>query len=96
MIDIDAIFSNENYKEEVVLMKKDIYQASSEKFLEDVKTEIKWRYKNQQRFADSLYISRKALNRVLNNIEELTIYWIRLFCEKLGLDYRTYLNREKD
>lgn len=77
-------------------MKKDIYQTSSEKFLEDVKTEIKWRYKNQQRFADTLYISRKALNRVLNNIDELTIYWIRLFCEKLGLDYRTYLNREKD
>ena len=77
-------------------MKKDIYQTSSEKFLEDVKTEIKWRYKSQQKFADTLYISRKVLNRVLNNIDGLTISWITLFYEKLGLDYRTYLNRERD
>ena len=77
-------------------MKKDIYQTSSEKFLEDVKTEIKWRYKSQLKFADTLYISRKVLNRVLNNIDGLTISWISLFYEKLGLDYRTYLNRERD
>ena len=77
-------------------MKKDIYQTSSEKFLEDVKTEIKWRYKSQQKFADTLYISRKVLNRVLNNIDGLTISWISLFYEKLGLEYRTYLNRERD
>lgn len=77
-------------------MKKDIYQSSSEKFLEDVKTEIKWRYKSQQRFADTIYISRKALSRVLNNIEELNIYWISLFYEKLGLDFTLYLNRERD
>lgn len=77
-------------------MKKDIYQTSSEKFLEDVKTEIKWRYKSQQRFADTIYISRKALSRVLNNIEELNIYWISLFYEKLGLDFTLYLNRERD
>lgn len=77
-------------------MKKDIYQTSSEKYLEDVKTEIKWKYKSQQKFADTIYISRKALNRVLNNIEELNIYWISLFYEKLGLDFTTYLNRERD
>lgn len=75
---------------------KNIYQTSSEKFLEDVKTAIKWKYRSQQNFADTIYISRKALNRVLNNVEELTIYWISLFCEKLEMDYRTYLNREKD
>ena len=72
-----------------------IYRASSEKFLEDVKTEIKWTYKNQKSFADTIYISRKALNRVLNNIEELNIYWISLFYEKLGLDFTAYLNRER-
>lgn len=77
-------------------MKKNIYQTSSEKYLEDVKTEIKWKYKSQQKFADTIYISRKALNRVLNNIEELNIYWISLFYEKLGLDFTTYLNRERD
>lgn len=77
-------------------MKKDIYKISSEKFLGDVKTEIKWRYKNQQKFADTLYISRKALSRVLNSIEELNIYWISLFYEKLGLDFTVYLNREMD
>lgn len=77
-------------------MKKDIYRSSSEKYLEDIKTEIKWRYKNQKNFADTLYISRKVLSRVLNNIEELNIYWISLFYEKLGLDFKTYLDREKD
>lgn len=77
-------------------MKKNIYHTSSEKYLEDVKTEIKWKYKSQQKFADTIYISRKALNRVLNNIEELNIYWISLFYEKLGLDFTTYLNRERE
>ena len=75
---------------------RNIYTTSSEKFLEDVKTEIKWRYKNQQNFADALYISRQALNRVLNRAEELTIYWINLFAEQFGLDFASYLNREKD
>ena len=75
---------------------KNIYQTSSEKFLEDVKTDIKWKYKSQQKFADSIHISRKALNRVLNNIDELNIYWISLFYEKLGTDFSVALFREKD
>lgn len=72
---------------------RNIYETSSEQFLEDVKTEIKWRYKNQQNFADRLFISRKALNRVLNRADELNIYWISLFADKLGLDFTRYLVR---
>ena len=73
----------------------DIYRASSEKYLEDIKTQIKWTYKNQKSFADTIYISRKALSRVLNNIDELNIHWISLFYEKLGVDFTTYLARER-
>ena len=66
-------------------------RVSSEDFLEDVKCEIKKQFKNQDRFAVTVFVSRKSLNRVLNNPEELTIYWINKFCETLGLDLRNYI-----
>ena len=64
---------------------------SSEDFLEDVKYEIKRQFKNQDSFAEKVFISRKRLNRILNNADELTTYWINQFCEKLGLDLRSYI-----
>lgn len=66
-------------------------RISSEDFLEDVKFEIKKQFKNQNTFAESVFVSRKSLNRVLNNADELTIYWINTFCAKLGLDLRNYI-----
>ena len=68
-----------------------VCHISSEDFLEDVKFEIKHQFKNQEQFAEKVYVSRKSLNRVLNNADELTIYWINVFCEKLGMDLRNYL-----
>lgn len=68
-----------------------ICRFSSEDFLEDVKFEIKKQFKNQDRFAEKVYVSRKRLNRVLNDADELTIYWINTFVDKLGLDLRNYI-----
>ena len=68
-----------------------ICRFSSEDFLEDVKFEIKKQFKNQDRFAEKVYVSRKCLNRVLNDADELTIYWINTFVDKLGLDLRNYI-----
>jgi len=68
-----------------------VCHISSDDFLEDVKFEIKRQFKNQERFAETVHASRKSLNRILNNADELTIYWINQFCDKLGLDLRNYL-----
>ena len=66
-------------------------RISSEDFLEDVKFEIKRRFKNQNSFAETVHVSRKCLNRILNNADELSIYWINKFCERLGLDLKNYI-----
>ena len=68
-----------------------ICHISSEDFLEDVKIQIKKQFKNQDSFAEIIYLSRKQLNRILNNADDLTVHWIEEFCEKLGLDLRNYL-----
>ena len=68
-----------------------ICHISSEDFLEDVKFEIKQQFKNQEQFAEKVHVSRKSLNRILNNADELTIYWINKFCDKLGMDLRNYI-----
>lgn len=68
-----------------------ICHISSEDFLEDVKIQIKKQFKNQDNFAEIIYLSRKQLNRILNNAGDLTVYWIKEFCEKLGLDLRNYI-----
>ena len=68
-----------------------VCHISSEDFLEDVKFEIKRQFKNQNNFAEVIYLSRKQLNRILNNADELTVRMINEFCEKLGLDLRNYL-----
>ena len=68
-----------------------ICHISSEDFLEDVKFEIKKQFKNQDTFAESVFVSRKSLNRILNNADELNIRWINTFCDKLGMDLRNYI-----
>ena len=68
-----------------------ICHISSEDFLGDVKIQIKKQFKNQDNFAEIIYLSRKQLNRILNNADDLPVRWIREFCEKLGLDLRNYI-----
>ena len=68
-----------------------ICHISSEVFLEDVKFEIKKQFKNQDNFAEIIFLSRKQLSRILNNADDLTIHWINEFCNKLGLDLRKYI-----
>ena len=68
-----------------------ICHISSEDFLEDVKIQIKKQFKNQDNFAEAVYLSRKQLNRILNNADDLTVRWITEFCEKLGMDLRNYI-----
>ena len=53
-----------------------ICHISSEAFLEDVKIQIKKQFKNQDNFAEIIYLSRKQLNRILNNADDLTVHWI--------------------
>ena len=73
-----------------------ICHISSEDFLEDVKIQIKKQFKNQDNFAEIIYLSRKQLNRILNNADDLTVHWIKEFCEKLGLDLRNYIFEQDD
>lgn len=68
-----------------------ICHFSSEDFLDDVKHEIKKQYKNQDNFAEAVFLSRKQLNRILNNANELTVGWISEFCNMLKLDLRNYI-----
>ena len=68
-----------------------VCHISSKVFVEDVKFEIKRQFKNQTKFAEEVYVSRKHLNHILNSEDELSIYWINTFCEKLGLDLRNYI-----
>lgn len=68
-----------------------ICHISSKDFLEDVKFQIKKQFKNQDKFAEVIYLSRKQLNRILNNADDLTVYWISEFCEKLNMDLRNYI-----
>lgn len=64
---------------------------SSENFLEDVKFQIKTEYKNQSNFAKAINYSRKALNRVLNSGDEISIWWINVFCDNLNIKMEDYI-----
>lgn len=60
---------------------------SSEDFLEDVKYQIKQKYK----YAKKLNYSRKVLNRILNSGDEISIYWINFFCSNLDMKMEDYM-----
>lgn len=64
---------------------------SSEDFLEDVKYQIKQKYKNQDNYAKKLNYSRKVLNRILNSGDEISIYWINIFCSNLDMKMEDYM-----
>ena len=64
---------------------------SSVDFLTDVKYQIKEKYKNQSIYAKTLGYSRKALNRILNSGNNLTIAMIVKFCDDLNLNFENYL-----
>ena len=64
---------------------------SSEDFLEDVKYQIKQKYKNQDNYAKKLNYSRKVLNHILNSGDEISIYWINFFCSNLDMKMEDYM-----
>lgn len=64
---------------------------SSEDFLEDVKYAIKKKYKNQERFSHCLGLTRKRLNRILNDANSCSIENMNEFAVKLDLDIRNYI-----
>lgn len=64
---------------------------SSVDFLTDVKYQIKEKYKNQSNYAKTLGYSRKALNRILNSGNNITIGMIVKFCDDLNLNFENYL-----
>ena len=68
-----------------------IINFSSEDFLEDVKYQIKIKYKNQNNYARKLNYSRKALNRVLNSGDEISIWWIKVFCDNFDIKVEDYI-----
>ena len=64
---------------------------SSEDFLEDVKFAIRDQYGRKSVFADEIRCHRNTVGNVLKHPERLTLYWINLFAEKLGMDLRYYI-----
>ena len=68
-----------------------IIYFSSEDFLEDVKFQIKAKYKNQSNYARKLNYSRKALNRVLNSGDDISISWVKTFCSNLNIKIEDYI-----
>lgn len=67
------------------------FYFSSIDFLEDVKYQIKVKYNNQKEYAEKLGYSRKALNRILNSGDDLTVCMINLFCNDLDLKFENYI-----
>lgn len=68
-----------------------IIYFSSEDFLEDVKFQIKAKYKNQTNYAKLLNYSRKSLNRILNSGDEISISWVKTFCKNLNMRIEDYM-----
>ena len=69
---------------------------SSEDFLDEVKYQIKTKYKNQNNYAKVIGYSRKALNRILNSGSDISINWIMTFCRNFDMrieDYFFYKRR---
>lgn len=64
---------------------------SSEDFLVDVKHQIKIKYNNQESYAEKKGYSRKALNRILNDADNLPIRLINDFCCDFDLKIENYL-----
>lgn len=68
-----------------------VIHFSSKDFLVDVKIQIKKQFKNQERFAEAVFITRKQLFRILTHPDNLSVYWVEEFCLKLDLDLRNYI-----
>ncbi len=63
---------------------------SSEDFLDDVKYQIKAKYKNQDNYAKVIGYSRKALNRILNSGNEISMNWVMTFCSNFDMKIEDY------
>ena len=68
---------------------------SSEDFLDEVKYQIKTKYKNQNNYAKVIGYSRKALNRILNSGEEISMNWVMTFCRNFDMKIEDYFSYKR-
>ena len=68
---------------------------SSDEFLDEVKYQIKTKYKNQNNYAKVIGYSRKALNRILNSGEEISINWVLTFCRNFDMKIEDYFSYKR-
>ncbi len=68
---------------------------SSEDFLDEVKYQIKTKYKNQNNYAKVIGYSRKALNRILNSGEEISMSWVMTFCRNFDMKIEDYFSYKR-
>ena len=75
------------------IYKEDTNHFESDRFLSEVKIQIRRQYKTQSNFASALYVSRKHLNRILNNPnpDEISLCWVNQFASKLGLNLSEFI-----
>ena len=64
---------------------------STEDFLDEVKYQIKTKYKNQDTYAKKIGYSRKSLNRILNSGDEISMKLIMTFCRNFDIRIEDYL-----
>ena len=68
---------------------------SSDEFLDEVKYQIKTKYKNQNNYAKAIGYSRKALNRILNSGEEISMNWVMTFCRNFDMKIEDYFSYKR-
>lgn len=68
---------------------------SSDEFLDEVKYQIKTKYKNQNNYAKVIGYSRKALNRILNSGEEISMNWVLTFCRNFDMKIEDYFSYKR-
>lgn len=68
---------------------------SSDDFLDEVKYQIKTKYKNQNNYAKVIGYSRKALNRILNSGDEISMNWVLTFCRNFDMKIEDYFSYKR-
>ena len=68
---------------------------SSDEFLDEVKYQIKTKYKNQNNYAKVIGYSRKALNRILNSGEKISMNWVLTFCRNFDMKIEDYFSYKR-
>lgn len=69
---------------------------SSYDFLDEVKYQIKTKYKNQNNYAKVIGYSRKALNRILNSGDEISMNLVLRFCREFDMKIEDYFSYKRN